>query len=206
MSEGENMRRKLSIIVIILTIFVSFILGIGVCKSFLLDEINNNNPDIPSDTNVEKDEPTTYEEYLANFENMLYESGIKYEYPKDAASMGVISNLQYVLSLNKDKDLKLNDVVIASNVLTMYVLPIGNLGYQKLYFIDADGNLFKVNHEEYLNIEDTKLKVEELDYHDIILGASISYDFNNQGKSWYAVFTDINSNIYIDGIFKENGI
>ena len=178
------MKKSSKIIVILLVVILSFVLGVVADKMGLIK------------TNIEVFKNYKYFQYLENLDESSSETYTEYTYPKLVMENEIYS-LSYVLKITNSNELMLNNEKVADNVLNMFVVSTGNSGFNTLFFIDKEGNLFSANIEEYLYNSNEELNIESLDYKNIIYVTSGIYSEDGMAGTYLPIFVDIDGNVYM---------
>ena len=147
----------------------------------------------------EVDAKTLYTNYLTNLKD-----SIKKNY-KDYSNNVVLyeseaTDINYTFTITKDLELKLStsdkkytDKKVSDDVVSMFLVSVGNGGYKNLYFIKTDGTL------NYVCVdcisENEKVEIKKQDLKNIVLVTDGLFDYQYSGAAG-AIFVDIQGNTY----------
>jgi hypothetical protein len=202
MNNNNPSPKSNNVVLIVIIAIVLFAAGVLVGKYVLTTtEINKEeNTNIKENTNTTDDSTTIevdkYAEYLENLEASMNKSYTAYTHPKIRVSNEMLS-LTYIIKITNDNELMLDSKKVADDVVSMFVVPNGNGGFNSLYFINKEGKLSVAKHEEYLYNKETTLSIESLDYENIVNVTSGIQSTDGMAGTYTPIFTDIDGNVFI---------
>lgn len=203
---------------LIVIIMILLIALLGVCGYVAYDKIltqkdveNNDNKEINNEVvdNENKEEIATnnYELFATNLKNQFskYDSNkhsylfVNSDFVEDGYEIYLNENQNlFVRYFNKELNTKYGEYKIADNVLSFYVVAVGQGGGNMLYFINEDGTVGSADTEYGIANNNITIK-KDIGYKNIvsIIGGSFS---DGIGGIKSPIFIDINGNIFSENL------
>lgn len=207
MEEKQKSKECIFLIVILIIVIMGLIGYIVYDKNsynqnFSNDTIMKTDNEI-SDKNIDTETTNNlYNKYLNNLKTNITKNydnfNNNYEYVENLET-----GLEYSLKIEKNGDLNLsfynedlkqkyNNYKLSGDVLTMFLIQVGQAGFYNVYFLKNDGTIFS-QCIDCLALEDVALKKEN--YKNIVNIIQGGFDMEYSGVDG-PIFIDIEGNIY----------
>lgn len=207
MEENKNSKGLIFLIVILIIVIMGLIGYIFYNKTSYNQNFSNDTTmktdNEISDKNIDTETTNNlYNKYLNNLKSNIAKNydnfNNNYEYVENLET-----GLEYSLKIEKNGDLNLsfynedlkqkyNNYKLSGDVLTMFLIQVGQAGFYNVYFLKNDGTIFS-QCIDCLAFEDVALKKES--YKNIVNIIQGGFDMEYSGVDG-AIFIDIEGNIY----------
>lgn len=149
------------------------------------DNSNNNNNNNDNNNNNEViNESSSYQVYLQNLKKLRQDTDLK----------GYIETYNpeksYLVELKQNGKLYVSDSLVATEVVMFYTVFVANSGYQQLFYVTEDGDVYASAHGYSLD-NNEKIVNKKLDYKNIV---SIIQGYTS--TAGYPILIDIDGNAY----------
>ena len=186
----------------IITILVILVLGLG--GFILYDKVLKEDKSIKTEekeqTQKEENADLAYKNYIKNLKNSrnsLKNNSFRYEVNSD----GNPDAYSYIFTIDQNGDLLFNlyesdiynDYKISSNVLSAFIVNVGQYTYHDLYFIKEDGHLYNFGIDSF--IQNGKLNITKVNKNNIVNVVTGSVSYDGITGTMEPIFIDVEGNI-----------
>lgn len=179
-----------ALVTLLFVVVIAMALYIAYDKLYTTNDENKgnsvNNEQIVDNGNNDEviNEASSYQVYLQNLKKLRQDTDLK----------GYIETYNpdksYLVELKQNGGLYVNDSLVASNVVMFYKVFVANSGYQQLFYVTEDGDVYASAHGYSLD-NNEKIVNKKLDYKNIV---SIIQGYTS--TAGYPILIDINGNAY----------